>query len=114
MLVVQGVEDLAPLLVRANQTQMTQSTQLMRHSRLTHVQSVRQMTDAQLPAGEGRNDADPCGSPRVLNVSASLSANGGLNRFTCDCPGPARSTGSDISVSVASSGASIVYEYMLM
>jgi hypothetical protein len=60
MLVIESVIDLLAISPPTNQAQVAQSPELVRHSRLTHVQSGCQITDTQLSSREQRHDADSC------------------------------------------------------
>lgn len=56
VIIVERVKDLAPVLPAANQPQLTQSAQLMRDGRLSHLKLCRELTDVHFILEENRDN----------------------------------------------------------
>jgi len=72
VLVVERVEDLTASPARTDQPHPSEKAQLVRHGRLADAHERRNVTDAQLTAGERVEDADACGVPENAESGGDL------------------------------------------
>ena len=70
VLVVERIEDDAPVAARADESQAAQQAQLMRHRGLAQLEHGREVAHAQLAVRQGIEIRTRVGSPSALKVSA--------------------------------------------